>query len=94
MNRTTWLQDRRMDKFCARAGHSALYGHMIGSRAERVVHLAPCLVLVKGKRRDDPSLALGSQAPNGWKGATLSKRGTNQIHFASCAMTQEHESEG
>jgi nucleotide-binding universal stress UspA family protein len=30
----------------ARAGHSALYVHMIGSRADRVVHLAPCPVLV------------------------------------------------
>jgi nucleotide-binding universal stress UspA family protein len=28
------------------SGHSALYGRMIGSRADRLVHLAPCPVLV------------------------------------------------
>ena len=27
-------------------GHSALYERMIGSRADRIVHLAPCPVLV------------------------------------------------
>ena len=27
-------------------GHSALYTRMIGSRADRIVQLAPCLVLV------------------------------------------------
>ncbi len=27
-------------------GHSAFYERMIGSRADRVVHLAPCPVLV------------------------------------------------
>jgi nucleotide-binding universal stress UspA family protein len=28
------------------SGHSALYDRMIGSRADRIVHLAPCPVLV------------------------------------------------
>lgn len=28
------------------SGHSALYGRLIGSRADRIVHLAPCPVLV------------------------------------------------
>jgi len=28
------------------SGHSALYGRMLGSRADRLVHLAPCPVLV------------------------------------------------
>ena len=28
------------------SGHSALYDRMIGSRADRIVHLSPCPVLV------------------------------------------------
>jgi nucleotide-binding universal stress UspA family protein len=28
------------------SGHSALYERMIGSRADRIIHLAPCPVLV------------------------------------------------
>jgi nucleotide-binding universal stress UspA family protein len=28
------------------SGHSALYDRMVGSRADRIVHLAPCPVLV------------------------------------------------
>ena len=28
------------------SGHSALYGRLVGSRADRIVHLAPCPVLV------------------------------------------------
>jgi universal stress protein A len=28
------------------SGHSALYDRMLGSRADRLVHLAPCPVLV------------------------------------------------
>jgi nucleotide-binding universal stress UspA family protein len=28
------------------SGHSALYDRMIGSRADRIVHMSPCPVLV------------------------------------------------
>jgi len=28
------------------SGHSAIYDRMVGSRADRIVHLAPCPVLV------------------------------------------------